>query len=230
MHYVLMLAMVTASFLSGMDVEESVESTDNDTIPGACYFVIHTVDGYTMYRSNQVIVHGQDFYNIRFKGLNNTAVDFKKYLHNGLGSFVSFHDNETDALAIKKHNVPFKHIDLWQKKLDQTAKVFVYQALIKPLLQSIELYDKQNDLIIKLEINKWNSRLSDDDKQHISVYADISKVDYFNYSWKRPPAIQEFILIDSYKKPRLDDSDTVYYDALEDSEKVPDRANQCLIL
>ena len=85
MRCVCMLAMIMTSFLCAMAAEKLPEQIiDDHTITGAAYFVINIPNAYTIYRARQATLY-DGFY----------TDNFKLVLQHG-GSFVSFHDKNTE--------------------------------------------------------------------------------------------------------------------------------------
>lgn len=189
MRWIAMFAL-TVFFINSADQKKQSHEREDGVISGACYFVINTCDEYVIHRARQTVVHGGKFY----------QDSFKKVVEQ-LGPMVSFHDKNTEVLVVRMHKAPFEQIETWQKKLDPDAKIAAHELRVYPRCMKVSLHDKRKDHIADVAIDEWQGALSENDKQEISMYADISLIPSFKYDY-RPQTnapLATCILISSYR-------------------------------
>jgi hypothetical protein len=123
----------------------SVQSAEN-IIRGAVYFVIHTLQNSTMYRAgSKTIFCAPDFYRIRIPYTK--IVSACQPLLKDSDAIITFHDQETDTLDLKRDNNALATLVIWRAMLDPAAKIYVYKACMDLTLKTVQLYDKRGHLI-----------------------------------------------------------------------------------
>lgn len=178
----------------------AMNTQQNTPIAGACYFVIHTKDGSTMYRAlHQTIYPAPDFYQITIKN-----ADKQHNWHAALplsGPFVSFHDQATYLVedGIRRDSKPFEKIELWRNLLDPRAKILSYKAVVYTMQHKIKTYDHRNEPIMEVPIDYDENMLDRDFKDVIKAYVDCSCLEKFDYNTTTKDIMDEADFIQSYK-------------------------------